>query len=57
MQIGHMISQVMEAWERIWKKTALSLSEKHERIWESFQSVKLYEYRDETGKRFQIRFQ
>lgn len=56
IQIGHMISQVMEAWEKIWKKTALSLSEKHGQIWESFRSIKLYEYRHETGKRFQIRF-
>ena len=57
MQIGLMISQVMEAWERIWKKTVFSLSEKHGRIWESFRSIKLYEHRSETGKRFQIRFQ
>ena len=57
IQIGHMISQVMEAWGKIWKKTAQSLSEKHGRIWESFRSIKLYEYRQETGKRFQIRFQ
>ena len=57
IQIGHMISQVMEAWEKLWKKAALSLSEKHSRIFESFQSVKLSEYRHETGKRFQIRFQ
>ena len=38
-QIGHMISQAMEAWEKLWKKAALSLSEKHSRIFESFQSV------------------
>lgn len=55
IQIGHMISQIMEAWEKLWKSTALSLSEKHSRIFESFQNIKLSEHRHETGKRFQIR--
>lgn len=57
IQIGHMISQVMEAWERLWKKSALSLSEKHVRIWESFREIKLSEYMHETEKKFQMRFQ
>ncbi len=56
IQIGHMISQVLEAWEKLWKKATLSLSEKHSRIFESFQNIKLSEHRHETGKRFQIRF-
>ena len=57
MQIGHMVSQVLEAWEKIWRKTVLSLSEKHGQILESFRSIKLNEYRRETEERFQIRFQ
>lgn len=57
IQIGHMISQIIEAWEKLWKKTALDLAEKHRRIFESFQGIKLSEHRQETGKRFQIRFQ
>ena len=57
MQIGHMVSQVLEAWEKIWGKTVLSLSEKHGQILESFRNIKLYEYRRETEERFQIRFQ
>lgn len=57
MQIGHMVSQVLEAWEKIWGKTVLSLSEKHGQILESFRSIKLNEYRRETEERFQIRFQ
>lgn len=57
IQIGHMISQVMEAWEKLWKKAALDLTEKHRRIFESFQIIRLSEHRQETGKRFQIRFQ
>lgn len=57
IQIGHMISQVMEAWEKLWKKSALDLSGKHRRIWESFRNIKLSEYMHETEKRFQMRFQ
>lgn len=57
IQIGHMISQIIEAWEKLWKKAALDLAEKHRRIFESFQGIKLSEHRQETGKRFQIRLQ
>ncbi len=57
MQIGHMISQVMEAWVKLWKKAGLDLREKHERILESFRSIRLCEYEAETGKKFQMRFQ
>lgn len=56
IQIGHMISQVMEAWEKLWKKAPLSMSEKHRRIFESFESIRLSEYRQKTEKRFRIRF-
>ncbi len=57
MQIGHMISQVMEAWEKLWGKAGLDLAEKHARILESFRSIRLSEYRTETEKKFQMRFQ
>ncbi len=57
MQIGHMISQVMEAWAKLWKKAGLDMREKHVRILESFRSIRLCEYETEIGKRFQMRFQ
>ncbi len=57
MQIGHMISQIMEAWKKLWKKAGLDMAEKHARILESFRSIKLYEYEAEIGKKIQIRFQ
>ncbi len=57
MQIGHMISQLMEAWVKLWKKAGLDLGEKHARILESFRSVRLCEYGTEIEKKFQVRFQ
>ncbi len=57
MQIGHMISQVMEAWVKVWKKAGLDLREKHERILESFRSIRICEYEAEIGKKFQMRFE
>jgi len=56
-QIGHMISQIMEAWKKLWKKAGLDMGEKHVRILESFQSIRLCEYGKEIGKKFQMRFQ
>lgn len=55
IQIGHMISQVVEAWEKLWKKEMMSLSEKHKRIFESFKNISLSQYRQEIEKKFQIR--
>jgi len=57
IQIGHMISQVMEAWAKLWKKAGLDMWEKHARILESFRSIRLCEYGTEIGKKFQIRLQ
>lgn len=56
IQIGHMISQVMEAWEKLWEGTRLSICQKHQRIMESFKTVRLKEY-EGTKKRMQIRLQ
>lgn len=57
IQIGHMISQVMEAWKKLWEKAGLDTAEKHAQMLESFRSIRLCEYRTETGKKFQMRFQ
>lgn len=57
IQIGHMISQIMEAWKKLWKKAGLDLAEKHNRIWESFRNIRLCEHSEEIGKKFQMRFQ
>ena len=57
MQIGHMISQIMEAWERLWKKAKLSTDEKHDRMLDSFQNIKIRDYCMDTERKFQIRLQ
>lgn len=56
IQIGHMIAQVMEAWESLWKKVKQSREQKHRRILESWKQDKLKEYTQEIERGFQIRF-
>ena len=56
LQIGHMISQCMEAWEKIWKKVKQSLEQKHRRLLESMKETPLEEYKEEMGRKIQIRF-
>lgn len=56
IQIGHMIAQVMEAWESLWKKVRQSREQKHRRILESWKQDKLKETMQEKEQGFQIRF-
>lgn len=56
LQIGHMISQIMEAWEKLWKGINQSREQKHRRMLESFKETSLKEKTGELEKRFQIRF-
>ena len=56
IQIGHMISQVMESWEKLWKGIRLGREQKHRRILESFKETRLKEKTVEPEKRLQIRF-
>ncbi len=55
IQIGHMISQVLEAWDLLWKKTKLSLELKHQRILESWKTDRLVLLRPDLAPPFQIR--
>ena len=55
IQIGHMIGQFMEAWERIWGKAGQSQEQKHRRILESMKKTSLKRYEEEMKKRIQIR--
>lgn len=55
LQIGHMIAQVMEAWEMLWAKSRQSLEQKHKRILESMKGSRLKENILELEKRIQIR--
>ena len=57
IQIGHMISQIMEVYEKLWKGMKQSMEQKHKRMLESFKTVRLREYVEELEERFQIRFE
>ncbi len=56
IQIGHMISQVMEAWALLWTKAGLNLALKHQRILESWKTDRLVLLRPDLAPPFQIRF-
>lgn len=56
IQIGHMISQVLEAWGKLWEKTRQSREQKHRRILESFKSVRIKEAIGEEERKMQVRF-
>jgi len=56
IQIGHMISQVMEAWNLLWTRAGLTLALKHQRILESWRTERLALLRPDYAPAFQIRF-
>lgn len=56
LQIGHMISQCMEMWEKIWKKVKQSMEQKHRRLLESMKETPLEEHKEEMERKIQIRF-
>ena len=55
IQIGHMISQIMEAWEKLWGKARQSREQKHRRLLESWKGERLKECM--TDEKVQIRFE
>lgn len=57
IQIGHMISQVIEAWKSLWEKVRQSREQKHRRILESFKWEKLKEQMPAMEEKMQIRFE
>lgn len=56
IQIGHMISQILEAWEKLWEKVKQSREQKHRRLLEAWKQERLKEI-DTAEKRIQIRFE
>ena len=55
IQIGHMIAQIMDAWESLWKGIRQSGEQKHRRMLESWKTQRLSDCDLETPSRFQIR--
>ena len=56
IQIGHMISQIIEVWEKLWKKAKQSREQKHRRLLEAWKTEKIKDYEEELDKRIQIRW-
>ena len=56
IQIGHMIAQILEGWESLWKGIRQSLEQKHRRILESLKQSPLKGHMQELERRVQIRF-
>lgn len=54
-QIRHMISQILETWEKLWKKVKQSREQKHRRLLEAWKMERLKEL-DTPEEGFQIRF-
>ncbi len=54
-QIGHMLSQILEAWEKLWEKTRLSGEQKHKRLLESMKRTRLKDCIEILKKKIQIR--
>lgn len=55
IQIGHMISQIMEAWEKLWGKVRQSREQKHRRLLESGKGERLKECM--TDEKVQVRLE
>jgi len=56
IQIGHMISEILESWAQLWEGIRLSIEQKHQKLKDSFKIVRLKEYSG-TEKKIQIRLQ
>ena len=54
IQIGHMISQILESWKILWKNIRQSREQKHRRMLESWKTDLLENYCNDD-KRYQIR--
>lgn len=57
IQIGHMVSQVIEEWKSLWEKVRQSREQKHRRILESFKWERLKELMPAMEEKIQIRFE
>ena len=57
IQIGHMIAQIMDAWESLWTAIRQSKEQKHRRMLESWKTQRLSESDLKAPSRFQIRLE
>ena len=57
IQLAHMISQIMDAWENLWKYVRLSGEQKHRRLLDSWKSDRISEVFNYPTADYQIRFE
>lgn len=56
IQIGHMIAQIMEVWETLWKKVKQSRRQKHRLLLNAWKNSRIKENESELEKKIQVRF-
>lgn len=56
IQIGHMIAQILEAWEALWKKVRESREQKHRLLLNAWKNRRIKENESEMEKKIQVRF-
>ena len=56
IQIGHMIAQILEAWEALWKKVRESREQKHRLLLNAWKNRRIKEKESELEKKIQVRF-
>ena len=56
IQIGHMIAQIIEAWEKLWKKVKESRQQKHRLLLNAWKNRRIRENGSELEKKIQVRF-
>ena len=56
IQIGHMIAQIIEACERLWKKVKQSRTQKHRLLLNAWKNRRIKENESELEKKIQVRF-
>lgn len=52
IQIGHMIAQIMEAWEMLWKKVKQSRTQKHRLLLNAWKNSRIKENESELEKKY-----
>ena len=55
IQIAHMISQLLDAWKKLWENLPISREQKHKRLLESWKQIPLSSFSGDNAP-FQIRF-
>ena len=56
MKIGHMIAQILEAWEKLWKKVKQSREQKHRLLLNAWKNRRIKENKSELEEKIQVRF-